>query len=297
MFSIFLYNRLKNNVLTPEIVIEIYKELKIIKCRDCRICRNPLTIQKDMSKSSFVRYFCSCCKKYTELRIYTPFSQFRAKIIDILRVICLFSESFSNIKIMEELDLSKPTISKIITQIRISIHRYTENLMNSLTLGGQVEVDETLLARRKYERGRLVEQQWLFGAIERYGGHFLLKTVDKRDASTLGQVIRDWISEDATVYSDQWKAYEKIFRESEIEYNHQTVNHSENFINPENADVHTQNIESLWSSLKRFLRSRNLNNRERISHYISEFTFRKYHKNKTPKDLFLILVRLIFEVQ
>ena len=66
-------------------------------------------------------------------------------------------------------------------------------------------------------------------------------------------------------------------------------------MNQEDPNVHTQNIESLWSCLKRFLRSKNLNNRERIENYLAEFTFRKRFNSFKREELFLKLIEIIFE--
>ena len=70
------------------------------------------------------------------------------------------------------------------------------------------EIDESLVAKkRKYNRGREVNAQWLFGAIESEGGHLLLRTVDNRDAKTLRTLLNNHINENSTVYSDQWATY------------------------------------------------------------------------------------------
>ena len=116
-----------------------------------------------------------------------------------------------------------------------------------ILLGGNdriVEVDETLVARRKYNRGRIVEQKWLFGMINREGGDFILRSVDKRDSETLGSIIKQFISTDSIVCSDMWSAYMSFFNNNG-DYTHKSVNHSRNFVSPEDRTVHTQNIENL----------------------------------------------------
>ena len=49
--------------------------------------------------------------------------------------------------------------------------------------------------------------------------------------------------------TDEWRSYSSI--ENWGNYKHLKINHSENFVQPENKEVHTQNIESLWRKLKR----------------------------------------------
>jgi hypothetical protein len=58
-------------------------------------------------------------------------------------------------------------------------------------------------------------------------------------------------------------------------YRHSVVIHEQNFVAPEDRDVHTQRIESTWSSLKRFIRSRGGNKAPHYLEYIYEYLFRR----------------------
>ncbi|VDO27508.1 unnamed protein product [Haemonchus placei] len=64
---------------------------------------------------------------------------------------------------------------------------------NTPIIGGfgcEVEIGETLVTRRKYNRGRWVSRhQWLFGGIERGSGRAFLTLVRRRDAPTLLRLI------------------------------------------------------------------------------------------------------------
>ena len=90
-------------------------------------------------------------------------------------------------------------------------------------LGGRgkiVEIDEAKFGRRKYNRGRVIEGQWVFGGIERGSRKTFLVPVDKRDAETLMTIIRKRVEPGTTVIYDMWKAYREL---DEAGFEHLTV--------------------------------------------------------------------------
>jgi len=60
------------------------------------------------------------------------------------------------------------------------------------------------------------------------------------------QIIKNEIKTGTTIYSDQRRVYSTLNQHG---YIHQTVNHSEFFIDPETR-AHTQQIEGLWRIIK-----------------------------------------------
>ena len=53
------------------------------------------------------------------------------------------------------------------------------------------------------------------------------------------------------IISDCWKAYSNLQKEG---YTHKVINHSENFVHPVDAEVHTQNIKRLWRDVKEWVK-------------------------------------------
>ena len=59
-----------------------------------------------------------------------------------------------------------------------------------------------------------------------------------------------------TIYTDQWKGYYGLQSLGfDWDKEETTINHSKNFVNPDNKRVHTQGIESKWRQVKRQLPS------------------------------------------
>lgn len=116
---------------------------------------------------------------------------------------------------------------------------------NTEMLGGEgavVVIDEVKIGKRKFQKGRLITGQWIFGGFERETKKLFVECVADRSASTLLTVIKKWIKPGTTIISDCWKAYNCLENEG---YKHLTVNHSYNFIDPE-TQAHTRNIERAW---------------------------------------------------
>ena len=98
-------------------------------------------------------------------------------------------------------------------------------LRNPLKIGSPskvVEIDETLLTRRKNSRGRVIEKQWFLGGSERGTNKCFVVPVERRDAATLLLLIRQYVVPGTTIVSDQWAAYNTI-KDMPDEYQHKTV--------------------------------------------------------------------------
>lgn len=72
-------------------------------------------------------------------------------------------------------------------------------------VGVEVEIDESKFGKRKYHRGHAVEGQWVFGGVERGTNKCFLVLVEKRDKTTLLNIIKEWILPGTTIISDCWK--------------------------------------------------------------------------------------------
>ena len=58
---------------------------------------------------------------------------------------------------------------------------------------------------------------------------------------------------------------------------HKTVNHSLNFVDPDDPETHTQNIEAFWSTFKRKLRSQGFKNHaaQGVDDHFGEYMYKR----------------------
>ncbi len=116
------------------------------------------------------------------------------------------------------------------------------------------------------------------------------KCVEDRTAETLVTIIKTFILPGTTIISDCWKSYSSLSREG---YNHLTVNHSVNFVDPDSG-AHTNTIESTWRALKKSL-PKHGTVKTLYDSYFSEYCVRKVHL-KDSEDPFIEFLRLITTV-
>ena len=83
-----------------------------------------------------------------------------------------------------------------------------------------------------------------------------MMVVDDRSAATLVPIIQTYIRPGTLIISDEWRAYSTL---STLGYTHQTVNHSQNFVNP-TTGAHTNSVEGYWSCVKRQMRRQGVMN-------------------------------------
>lgn len=131
-----------------------------------------------------------------------------------------------------------------------------------------VQVDEALLGRRKYHRGRKMRGTWVLGMIAE-DGEARFEVVADRSAATLTKVILKHVSPGSIILTDEWRAYSGLRR---LGYGHRTVNHSVEFVSPDGT--HTQQIESQWRALRRKFTRGGIRHDD-IPAYLAEYVFRR----------------------
>ncbi|CAN8006469.1 unnamed protein product [Ixodes pacificus] len=126
-------------------------------------------------------------------------------------------------------------------------------------VGEVVQVDESLFRGNDHYRGTEDKSPWIVGLISDSAGELRLFEVKKRNRRTLHAIVARNVYPGTTVVTDKWKGYDGLWTvHNELGHmvlNHLTVNHRENFVDPETG-AHTQKIESAWTALKQDLLKR-----------------------------------------
>ena len=141
---------------------------------------------------------------------------------------------------------------------------------NRKQLRGTVEVDETYIGGRYDKRRKRGpwEKQAVVGLLER-DGRFEARKIARPSRKVLVGVIKDRVSKDAKVFTDELAAYKAV----ETTHRHNTVNHSmEEWVR---GTVHTNSVENAWSLFKRsIVGSYHQISRKHMDAYLDEFEWR-----------------------
>lgn len=138
-----------------------------------------------------------------------------------------------------------------------------------------VEIDETKLGKRKYNRGHRVDGVWVIVGIERnHMKKIFLVEVEDRTSKTIHKVISEHVIQGSEIQTDMFRSYNGI---ETAGYTHLTVNHSQNFKDPV-THACTNTVEGLNSGLKRKIPIRN-RTKDYINHHLGEYVWRRQNKN------------------
>ena len=162
---------------------------------------------------------------------------------------------------------------KRVTKYNKLFRTYVENKQlykPSEKIGGRneiVEIDESKIAKRKYNKGHKVEGAWVIGGIQKSrlknkikneNKKLFLLPVEERNIENINEIIKKYVKKGTTIYADCWKGYNDL---KNIGYKHKTVNHKKHFKDPE-TNVHTNTIEGTWNGLKQSMPPRNRNKKK-----------------------------------
>ena len=128
----------------------------------------------------------------------------------------------------------------------------------------------------QYHRGRATRQEkWVFGMVdtstEPATGY--MELVPNRQAATLLPIINAHVAPGTIIHSDEWSSYCQVGSLSNVA-TYETVNHSLHFVDP-STGVHTQNVESYWSTTKRKLKAIKGCHAHQLASYLDERMWRE----------------------
>jgi len=261
----------------------------IDKCIFCKNGHPPILMNLNKYKKSKHNLIWKCrkCEKSTSILSKSIFSHSKLSISKVLQIIYFWSHNHTVKATSHETSVSEQTISAIFRQIKHACFLIMQTEKET-QIGGPntiVEIDETLITKRKYNQGRVLSENWVFGGICRQTKEIFIESVPDRKATTLIPLIEKHIKTGTTIHSDKWTSYNLLDQEPYSQkYDHKSVNHKENFIDPISG-ANTQLIERSWRDFKEKKKISQGIPRTDIELYIAEFIWRKRIRNQN-KDPF-----------
>ncbi|KAG8222183.1 hypothetical protein J437_LFUL001275 [Ladona fulva] len=220
--------------------------------------------------------------------------------------------------------LSKLPISKImllgylwLTQIPVSsaasmtgcsnhtvcdIYQYYRKLVSNhldfqdVQIGGEgviVEVDETKLARRKYERSQSVDDIWVVGGVEKSADRkVFLVPIESRDPASLATILERHVLPGSIIQTNLWNYYSGL-SESSMKKEEPEISYSVCSNSPaKHFDINT--LRGTWEGLKQNVARRNRTT-ERIEEHLWEFIWRSKHADDAWDGLLFALKEVFCE--
>ena len=217
--------------------------------RHCGKCGSTRT--KDVPHAKPMPYWCTDCRSYFSVRTGTPIARSNVPLRKwaIAIYLCLTSlKSVASMKLARDIGVKQSTAWFMLHRIREAWATDTGGPFD-----GPVEVDETYFGgkrknmsktKRKNLEGRgPTGKTAVVGAKDRDTKAVRAKVIEHTDSEILHGFVAEHAASDATIYTDDAKAY------NGLPYDHESVRHSVGeYVK---GMAHTNGIESFWSMLKR----------------------------------------------
>lgn len=236
----------------------------------CEKCGKPNQFYKIKGRKA---YSCAFCRYQLYPLAGTIFEKSTTPLKDWFYAIYLMAQTRSGIsakQLERMLGCTYKTAWRMFHQIR--------KLMadDSDLLTGEVEIDEAYFHPDTQRRStaKAHNSQIVLGMVERKG-RAVVRHVRTSGVRVLKPEILGKVAAGSQVFTDQHGAYRLLNRDG---YRHRTINHSlHEYVR---GDTHTQNVENLWSNIKRGIYGvyRHVEP-QYLQAYIDEYAFRYSHRH------------------
>lgn len=248
-------------------------------------CKKCQKITKHYRVKSRPSYSCDMCGNHVHPTADTIFHKSSTPLTLWFYAIYLMTATRAGIsakQLERELGVTYKTAWRMFHQIRSMMSDDKEPLK------GEVEVDETYVGGKGYNR-RFVPhfsekpKQVVMGMVER-GGHAKVRHVQSSGTRSLLPQIQKNVIPETQIYSDQWGAYKTL---PKLGYKHDSINHKIKYVK---NNIHTQNVENLWSHIKRGITGvyRHVDAKY-LQAYVNEYAWRYSHRKQSGMMFELLL--------
>jgi transposase-like protein len=225
-------------------------------------------------------YKCAKCRKQFTVRVGSIFEDSPLplqKWFMAIYILTAHRKGISSCQLARDIEVTQKTAWHMLHKIRYAIKTKSFNK----PLNGIVEIDETFVGGKSHGMGGGYTQPnktAVFGMLERKG-EVRAQPVSRVCGDILKPIIRQNISPDATIMSDEFSGYRSLKNEFK---NHEVVVHSKKeYVR---GDVSTNNIEAFWSLMKRgIFGTYHKVDKKHLHQYTDEFMYR--YNSRKIKDI------------
>lgn len=233
------------------------------------------------------RYRCNHCKRNFSVTVGTIFENTKISLRKWFIAMYLISshkKGVSSCQLGRDLHVTQKTAWYILHKVRTLYAQY-----DTPALGGEVEMDEMYLGGRetnKHESKRTEKTQGrstktktpIFGMVEREGSVRAMKVENTR-AKTLMPIIKQFVADNAKVFTDELAAYNGLASEG---YIHGVIRHG--IKEYSKGGITTNSIEGFWAHFKRVVfGTYHFVSKAYLQRYIDEAVYR-YNTRKADES-------------
>ena len=265
-----------------EELLQLLRENGLVKRRGRRCCNRPMR-EAPYGKSRLFgkAWRCSVCYKTKQIMVGSFFENSKLHPLTILKVAYSYLVVGLSHKAMSVMMRNTPVKNNLTDWMQFCRDVLSKDLIRELEnekLGGPgkiVVVDETALAKRKYQRGRMKAREtiWVLGMYDVEKKVGLLVWIPNRSHEGIIPKIEENVEPGTKIITDELRTYRCLAARG---YQHRTVNHSREFVGADGT--HTNHIEAYFSRMKRFMKRRDVRVPSSIPGYIDEFLWMERHQ-------------------
>lgn len=256
----------------------------------CFKCQKQATYYRVKARRSFE---CEHCGYQVYPTAGTPFEKTRTSLRDWFYVMFLFCTTRNGVAAKEverQLGVTYKTAWRMCRLIRL----YMGYVDGDYPVGGPgktVEMDEAFIGGKDLN-GKPDDKSVVFGILER-GGDVVTRHVIDRTAKSLVPHVVKFVKKGTRVHTDEFSSYRSLTERHG--YDHDTVDHSaKEYVR---GDVHTNGIESFWSSVKRGINGTYVwVSKKHLQTYLREFEYR-HNLRQQPALMFELLLQAFPKVR